>query len=387
MQVNALIGVSTVLLIVGIFAVWANRLLFSPDNWSKTSTALLQSPNVRTVTANYLVNQLYAKVDVPGELKAGLPDQLQGLAGPAAGALRGVAVEAVERALALPRVQDLWARANHAADQAFVHTVNGGNGAVGVRAGEVSLNLGAILDNVASRFGLSANLGPNAANVTILRSKQLRYVQVGGKAIKGLALWLTILVGLLYLLAVWLARGNRRRTLMTVGFSGILAGVVVLFARTLLVHQIPGSLTNDASLQPAVKDVISIATSILVDTAGACVLCGAVLVAAAWFAGPAQPAYAARKWMAPFLRAHHLPAIGITLGALLLLFIWDPIPATGKPAGIIVFTLLALLGTEVLIRQTDQEFPVALPATTVQAGSGNVNVDAQSPEVKVPAEQ
>ena len=40
--VDVLIGVTTVLLIVGIFATWANRLLFSPDNWSKTSTQLLQ---------------------------------------------------------------------------------------------------------------------------------------------------------------------------------------------------------------------------------------------------------------------------------------------------------------------------------------------------------
>ena len=40
--VDVLIGVTTLLLVVGIFATWANRLLFSPDNWSKTSTQLLQ---------------------------------------------------------------------------------------------------------------------------------------------------------------------------------------------------------------------------------------------------------------------------------------------------------------------------------------------------------
>ena len=40
-----------------------------------------------------------------------------------------------------------------------------------------------------------------------------------------------------------------------------------------------------------------------------------------------------------------------------LIFIWDPIPATGKPAGIIVFLALAFLGTYLLRRQTAAEFP------------------------------
>jgi hypothetical protein len=42
-----------------------------------------------------------------------------------------------------------------------------------------------------------------------------------------------------------------------------------------------------------------------------------------------------------------------------LIFIWNPIPATGKPAGIIVFLALAFLGTYLLRRQTAAEFPAA----------------------------
>ena len=53
--VDVLIGVTTVLLIVAMFAVWANRLLFNPDNWSNTSTQLLQDPNIRSATINSTV--------------------------------------------------------------------------------------------------------------------------------------------------------------------------------------------------------------------------------------------------------------------------------------------------------------------------------------------
>src|SRR6185437_2385318 len=149
--VRVLIGISTVPLIVGIFAVWANRLLFSPDNWSKTSTELLQHPAIRSTTANYLVDQLYANVDVAGAIESALPPRLDPLAAPVAGALRNGAVQVVDAALTRPRVQKLWAQANRAADQSFVAIVEGGKGPVGVNQGEVSLNLGAILENVAAR--------------------------------------------------------------------------------------------------------------------------------------------------------------------------------------------------------------------------------------------
>ena len=369
--VDILIGVTTLLLVVGIFATWANRLLFSPDNWSNTSTQLLQNANVRSTTANYIVDQLYANVDVTGLIKQGLPTQFQGLAAPAAGALRNVAVQGAELALTRPRVQQLWAQANRAADQTFVDIVNGRKGTVGVNQGAVTLDLASILNNIASRLGLPSNLAsklpPNIANLTIFKSDQLKYVQNGGQAIKGLALWLTILVPLLYLLALYLAKGHRRRTLMTIGLSGIFAGVLIILARSILQGQVTSSLTNDASLQQTIHDVYGISTTILKDVAGAVVFIGIVLVAAAWFAGPARPARVAREAISPFLREQTVASYGIVLGIMVLVFIWNPIPSTGKPLGILVFTLLALWGTYLLIAQTAREFPEARSGAATHA--------------------
>jgi hypothetical protein len=361
--VDVLIGVTTILLIVAMFSVWANRLLFNPDNWSNASTQLLEDPNIRSATANYIVDQLYANVDVPGLLKQALPTQFQGLAAPAAGALRNAAVQGTELALARPRVQNLWAQANRAADQTFIDVVNGGKGAVSTQGGAVTLNLGSIVNNIAARLGLPSGLGSklpaNIATLTIFKSNQLKTVQNLGNAVKGLALWLTILCPVLYALAVFLAKGHRRRTLMTVGFAAILAGVVVFFGRNILQTQITNSLTNDASLRPAIRAAIGIGTQLLVEVAGACVFVGVVLVIAAWFAGPARIARAAREGIAPFLRDNPIGTYAVTVGLLALLFIWDPIPATGTPAGIITFTVLALFGTEVLRIQTAREFPEA----------------------------
>jgi hypothetical protein len=235
----------------------------------------------------------------------------------------------------------------------------------------VTLNLGAILNDVATRLGLPSNLSeqlpPNVANLTVAKSNQVKFLENVGNAIKGLALWLTILVPLLYVLALALSRGQRRRTLMTIGFAAIFAGVVVLFGRKLLESQLTSSLTNDATLRPAIRATIAIGTSLLSEVAGAVIFVAVVLIAAAWFAGPARPARLGRQAIAPFLRERPVAAYAIALGIMALVFIWNPIPATGKPAGIIVFTVMALVGTEVLIRQTAREFPDARPGAARHA--------------------
>jgi Short C-terminal domain len=361
--VDVLIGITTLLAIVGMFAIYANRLLFSPDNWANTSTQLLQNSTVRSTLANYVVQEVYATQDVPALLKSGLPPRFQPLAGPAAGALQNAAVKGVDLLLTRPRVQSLWAEANRAADKTFIAIVNGGKRAVNINGGEVSLNLASVVNSIATQLGLPSDLGSklpaSAQNLKVFNSKQLKYVQNGGKALKGLALWLTIFVPILYLLAIFLARGHRRRTLMTVGLAIVFAGVIGWAARSILESQVSQGLVSDASLRPAVKEVVVIATGLLGEIIGAFILVGLVVAAAAWFAGPARPFVAARRAIAPFLREEAVGTFAIATAVMVLVFIWDPIPATGTPVGIIVFLALALFGTEMLRRQTEVEFPDA----------------------------
>ena len=70
------------------------------------------------------------------------------------------------------------------------------------------------------------------------------------------------------------------------------------------------------------------------------------LVVAAWFAGPVAPRTRLRAMRSRRSCASARGAVMRSPSRLMaLIFIWNPLPATGKPAGIIVFTLLALLGT------------------------------------------
>lgn len=364
--VQMVIWVTTLLAVVAIFAVWANRQFLNPDNWANTSTQLLEHPEIRAAASNYLVGQLYANVDVAGELKSRLPPALQGVAAPLSGALRNVATSAAQRALANPKVQDAWRAANRAAAQTFVRIVNGGSGAAKVKGGEVTLDLESILANMTNQLGLpdvSSKLPPSAANLVVLKSNQLKFIQDVGKALKGLALVLTIIVPLLYALAVFLARGRRRQALMTVGIAIVAAGLFVFALRKLVESGVTNSLVKVEANKPAASAVVSIATSMLAEIAGAFVFVGVPLIAAAWFAGPARLAVRMRRAVAPFLRDHAEATFGIVAGLLLLLFIWGPIPAMHRPAGIIVFTVLAMFGTAVLRQQTAREFPDARLST------------------------
>src|SRR5271166_7170202 len=117
--VRLLIYGTTVLAVLAIFAVWANRQLLNPNNWANTSTRLLQNAQIREATSNYLVDQLYANVNVAEELKTRLPAQLAPLAGPLAGAIRSLATEAAQRALEIGRIQEVWKHANRASIETF----------------------------------------------------------------------------------------------------------------------------------------------------------------------------------------------------------------------------------------------------------------------------
>lgn len=361
--VRVILVLATLLTILAIFSIWADRQLLNPTNWSNTSTALLQKPTVRTAISGYLIDQLYANVDVPGQLKSGLPTQLRPLAGPLSGALHNLAEDGAERALASPRVQNVWRKANRAADEALVKIVNGGGPRVQIQGGTVSLNLRQIVADVARRLGLpeatAEKLPASVANLKVVTSSQLGLVRGLAKALHALAVWLIVVVLALYTLAMFLAREHRRRTLMWVGWSFVFSGLVVLIGRKLGQGQLVGAITTDASIEPAANDTYAVATSLLAQVAGASIVIGIPVILSAWFAGPARWAIAGRRFLAPHFRARPGLAYWITAGLLIVVFLWDPIPATRNPPYMLLFTVLSFLGAHVLRRQITEEFPDA----------------------------
>src|SRR3954447_15025904 len=87
----ALVVVASVLAFLATFSLWANRQLVDTDNWTDTSTKLLEDREIRDQISIFLVDQVYANVDIEAQLRQALPPRAAPLAGPAAGGLKEVA--------------------------------------------------------------------------------------------------------------------------------------------------------------------------------------------------------------------------------------------------------------------------------------------------------
>lgn len=360
-MVAILVVVATVLAWVSILALWANRQFLNTNNWANTSSELLQKDSIRTEVADFLVDQLYAHANVRGDLESALPPRAKPLAGPIAGGLRNAADQGINTLLQRPRVQQLWENANRVAHKAFLETIEGGGPNVSTTGGNVTLNLGQIARSVATSLGLgnvASKIPPDAAQITVLKSKQLDAVQNGLKALRGITLVVLLLTLLLYVVAVFVAQDRRREALRMVGWSLLVAGILALLARTFVGQEVVNSLSSTASVRDAVADTWDVASSLLVQAAESAIAYGVVIVLGAWLAGPTRPATAMRRFLAPFLRDARI-AYGAVAAIVLILIAWGPTPATRKPLGMLLFAILLCIGVEALRRQVKREMPDA----------------------------
>src|SRR5436190_5266372 len=274
--------VATIVWFAAAMSVWVNRQALNTDNWAKTSSKLLAHEKVDNALGAYLVNQLFTGVDVAAAIRQQLPSQFQALAGPAAGGLRELAGRAAPELLASPQVQTAWRTANRTAHKQLLRVINGGGPALSTNSGDVTLDLHALVTQLAANLGLQnqvatarsklqgsagqqargvaqqklgVTLPPSSGKLVIMRSNQLKTAQDVSDAIRHLALVLPIVALALFALAVWLARGWRRRAVRTSGWCFVAVGVLLLLIRRIAGDQIVNSLVKVESNKPAVHEV------------------------------------------------------------------------------------------------------------------------------------
>src|SRR6266540_3565159 len=313
--VVALIVAATLLAFLATFAVWANRQLLETDTWTNTSSKLLEDPEIQAQVSTYMVDTLYANVDVQAELQQALPPRLQPLAGPASAGLRELATNLANRALQNPKFQQLWEQANHNAQQTLVDVVEHGG------SQDVSIDVGTLVDQLGQQLGVNAagKVPPNVADIQIVSNEDLVKANDALKLFKALAWVLTVLALGLFALAIYLARGWRREALRSVGFAFIAVGVLVLVVRSLAGTALVNHLASTESVKPAANATWSIGTSLLNDQGGALIFYGIFIVIGAWLAGPMGFARSARKAITPILE-RRLVAYSTLALFLILLF-------------------------------------------------------------------
>jgi hypothetical protein len=337
--VRAILALAAVLCVASVFAVWANRQLLDTGYWTRTNTKLL-------------VNRA-----IQGELRAGLPKDLRPLAGPAAGGLRTVVEKGIVTALGTSQLQLLWRTASDLTHRQFVALIENKSKVVRTPGGgAVVLDLRPIVANLAARFGappaVIEKLRGTVGEITIVRSKTLETMQGAARGLRDLAIVLPVLALLLLALAVGLSRGRRSRALVAAGVVGVIAGLAALIVRSIVGTRVVDTLASTEAVRPAASAAWSIVTSLLVELSVATIFIGVLVVLAGLLGGHSRGATATRRRLAPYLRDRPDVTFGVAAVALLLVFLWGPIAATQKLAGIVVIAALALLGVELLRRQT-----------------------------------
>ncbi len=492
-----LVVLASVLLVFSIAANWVQRAVLDTGQVTQTTDEILANQDVQEQLSVFAVDQLYANVDVQGAIADRLPPPAAPLAGPLAAAARELATDVADKALASPQVQSLVSGAISTAHSRFVALIEDEGTYVSTTGGEVTLEYGKVIADLAARLGLdpgtiteiqdfvqsfsqqlqeslttaqtkiksvrsdlaglqsgqldsttATNLrelnqlaaeltrkigklqaqidgikgkvpsqlkgalkeldsalseleqrltklerstaavlaNPDSAKVAdldselaaletqitsllnrqvvqtpgqlvIMDSSELSGVQTIFGLLRSLGIVLPILVVLLYLAALFLAKGWRREALIAAGGGIVAATLFVLVIRRLAGNEVT-SLASSETVEPAVQAVWDIISVSLRDRARFVLVVGIVFVAGGVFAGPGRYAISARRFIAPFLRQHPVAVYSI-VGALFLLWLaFTPgIDTIGQVISILVLAALAALGVELLRRQTAREFP------------------------------
>jgi hypothetical protein len=400
--VKTLVALGGLLAFLSVFAVWVERQVLNTDDWVETSDKLIQDHEIRSALSTYLVEQLYANVNLEKEFESKLPGETKAFAGPLSGVVRSVAPDGVEKVLETSTAQELWKDANRSAHEQLVAVLENKTEAVSTENGEVKLQLGSLVTNLADQVGVGASLAEklpaDAAEVTILRSDQLKTAQNIAVALKGLAIILSLLTFLAFGLAIYLSRGERWVTVLYSGVGLVAAGFAVIVAREVAGGIVVGSLVKSDSVRPAAENAWSISTSLMISIATTAIVIGVLFGIAGWLASPTGAAKSSRRYLAPALRdypAYVYAGLAVLVG---IYFLSAPAQNLRTFLTTLAVAGLTAFGIRELRRMTQEEYPDTsydeLFGSTrdrvvgaVKSGSANLGERASKlklPEVRMP---
>jgi hypothetical protein len=306
--VKTLVVLGSIFAFLSVFAIWVERQALNTDDWVDTSGRLIENREIRSAVGKYLVDQLYENVDIEEEVEKILPGETKDFAGPLSGGLRQVGGSGAERLLETSTAQNLWKDANRAAHEQLLAVLENKKEAVETEEGRVTLNLGGLVTNLADQVGigerLAEKLPPDAGQITILRSDQLKTAQDIVIAIKGLALVLSLLTLLAFGLAIYLSREGRWVTVLFCGVGLVAAAFAAIVFRQIAGGIVVDQLVKEESVKPAAEAAWSIGTSLMVSIAVTIIVIGVLFGVAGWLASPTDSARGGRRAIAPVLRSH-----------------------------------------------------------------------------------
>jgi hypothetical protein len=290
--------IGCLLLPVAAIALWARTVIFDTDRYVATVAPLARDPAVRNAVADRITAEVFAALDIEGFagraidglVQQGAPAEIVMLRQPMVNGVRSFARTQVRNVVGTEVFAQAWEQANRVAHDGLVAALRGTQGgAIEVRGGTVSVNLGAFITTVkpqlvAAGIPFADRIPTVNLSFPIVRSDELPRIQRAAGLLDTLAVPLAFLAFLLLAVAVWLAPGHRRM-LSIAGFGMAAAFLLLLgalaFGRTFyLTHLPPNSIPSDAAA--VVWDTLMRQFTLRLQTL---VVVGLVIALGAWVLG------------------------------------------------------------------------------------------------------
>jgi hypothetical protein len=296
-----LIFLAWILAPLAVVAAWSASIVGDTDRYVATVAPLARNPDIQAAIANRATNAIMSELDIQALLQQVAPADrprltplLDKAAGPITGALTSFVHDSTLKVVSSSWFAGFWDDANRAAHASVDKLLTGqGGGAVNVSNGNVTLDLGPLVDRVKSQLAASgvtaaAKVPPVHTSITLMKSTNIPKYQQLFRILQFVGNWLPFVALAFAAGGVLLAR-NRRRALIVTGLGlFVVAGLVglgVRFGRGLYLDALPADVS-----QPAAAAVYDTMSRFLVTTNRTVAVLGLFVAIAAWLSGPSRPA-------------------------------------------------------------------------------------------------
>jgi hypothetical protein len=300
-----LIVIAWILAPVAVLASWSASIVGDTNRYVSTVSPLARNPDIQASIANRATTAVMSQLDIPTLLeqvpttdRPRLAQVLDKAAGPITSALTSFVHDRTLDIVSSSWFAGFWDDANRAAHASVNKLLTGqGGGAVQVKNGDVTLDLGPLVDRVkaqlvSSGVTVAAKLPEVHTSFTLIQSTNIPKYRRYFRVLQFFGNWLPFIALGFAAGGVLLAR-NRRRALVVAGLgifvSAGLVGIGVRLGRGFYLDALPADVS-----QASAKAVYDTMSRFLITTCRTAAILGLLVGLAAWLSGPGRVATAVR---------------------------------------------------------------------------------------------
>lgn len=254
---------------------WTQQTIIDNKQFVATVSPIIESPEVQKTLQTEISNQIFSRINIEGELKAALPENLQFIAAPFASQVQSFVTDKIGEALQTPQVSQAWTTILGTVHQQLIDYIQNPNNTGVITVDGIYKTVGDQLKDSQVGFLFGKTLPGSIGSVTITEVKWLPKARQALDVLHQATLGLAISTVAFAALALAL---SKRRVGMTIKLMvGSLFGMLITLGVLYLgQHSVNASVAADfRSAAVAIYDIVT--HPLIEQTKGIAALLGGVL--------------------------------------------------------------------------------------------------------------